>query len=366
MKTNFFITSCKITSLFLVCFMLFTACKQNVKNTEAASLDVNTEKTDPMSIRNNYIPTTMSPEAQKALKAVYASKMYERTFPAADDLEGWRKTHANAEEAKKEPNAKIVAQYSADVKADTLGGTPVLHIYPKDWKDNGKVLVYTHGGAYTMFSAWSTLNNPVPMASVTGLHIISVDYTTAPFGIWEQEQAEVVAVFKSLLQNGYKMKDIGIYGDSAGGGLAISTVMNLRDAGLGLPAVAVLMSPWADISDNGDAYHTLENTDPLLQFGTLLKSSAEAYAGGLELTDPRVSPIYGDFSKGFSPTMITEGTKCIFLSNSVRTYQAIEAAGVEAKLDVYEGMWHVFQLTPMPESTVCFNKMADFIHKHLE
>lgn len=364
--TSSYMPSGKIIALFFVCMFLFSACKQNEKSTETTSPDVISEKIEPMSIRNNYIPNTISLEAQKVLKAVYASKMYERSFPAADDLEGWRKTHAAAENAKKEPTAKVVAQYGATVKADTLGGTPVVHIYPKDWKDNGKVLIYTHGGAYTLFSAWSTLNSAVPMATTTGLHVISVDYTTAPFGTWEKVQAEVVAVFKDLLKSGYKMKDIGIYGDSAGGGLAMSTVLNLRDAGLGIPAVAVLMSPWADISDNGDTYHTLENTDPSLQFATLLKSSAMAYAGGLELTDPRVSPVYGDFSKGFSPTMITEGTKCIFLSNSVRTYQAIEAAGVETKLDIYEGMWHVFQLTPMPESTVCFNKMATFINKHLK
>jgi acetyl esterase/lipase len=83
------------------------------------------------------------------------------------------------------------------------------------------------------------------------------------------------------------------------------------------------------------------------------------------LTDPRVSPVYADFSKGFSLALITEGTKCIFLSNSVRMFQALEAAGQDAALDVYEGMWHVFQNTPTPEAEVSWKKIAAFLHQHL-
>jgi acetyl esterase/lipase len=78
-----------------------------------------------------------------------------------------------------------------------------------------------------------------------------------------------------------------------------------------------------------------------------------------------VSPLYADLSKGFSPVLITDGTKCIFLSTSVRLYQALETAGQQVKLDIYEGMWHVFQQNPMPESEVAIKKSAGFIHQHL-
>jgi acetyl esterase/lipase len=199
----------------------------------------------------------------------------------------------------------------------------------------------------------------------TGLRVISVDYTTAPFAKWQQIQEQVISVFKALLAEGYTMKDIALYGDSAGGGLATSTVLNLRDRGMGMPAAVVLWSPWVDLTNAGDSPHTLANTDPKLHYDPVLKNSAIAFADGLDLTDPRVSPLYADLSKGFSPVLITDGTKCIFLSTSVRLYQALETAGQQVKLDIYEGMWHVFQQNPMPESEVAIKKSAGFIHQHL-
>jgi acetyl esterase/lipase len=316
-------------------------------------------------IRYNYVPATISPEAQKELTVIYDAKAYARVFPAADDLAGWRKTHDGAEAAKKEINDKAVASNKAIVTETKMGGVPVLDIRPSDWKHNGKVLVYTHGGAYTMFSARSTLNSSAPMSRATGLRVISVDYTTAPFAKWKQIQEQIISVFKALLDQGYSMKDIAIYGDSAGGGLATSTVLNLRDRGMGMPAAVVLLSPWADISDAGDTMQSLEITDPLLHYDPLLKTSAIDYADGLDLTDPRVSPLYNDFSKDFSPALITEGTKCIFLSASVRLFQALEAADKEATLDVYEGMWYVFQTSLIPETDVSLKKISAFLFKHL-
>ncbi len=315
--------------------------------------------------RDNYVPTTISTEAQQALTELYKNKSFTRAFPAPDDLDAWRKTHDAAEKAAKEQNDKAVDSNRVTVTETTMGGVPVLDVRPNGWKDNGKVLVYTHGGAYTMFSARSTLKSAAPMSRATGLRVISVDYTTAPFANWKQIQKQVISVFKALLEQGYSMKDVALYGDSAGGGLAASTVLNLRDRGMGMPAAVVLWSPWADISNTGDTYQTLNNTDPLLNYDPVLKNSALAYADGLDLTDSRVSPLYADFSKGFSPALITEGTKCIFLSTSVRMYQALETAGQEVKLDVYEGMWHVFQMVPMPEAELSLKRSAAFIHKHL-
>lgn len=356
----------RLTLVSLVVILVNISCNLNVNKAGAASEATTAENIEPMRIRNNYIPATISPEAKETLKAIYKIAPFERAFPEADDLEGWRKMHDEAEVNKKEANEKIVEKFQVKIVDEDMGGVPVVHIYPKDWKDNGKVFVYVHGGAYTMFSAHSTLNSAVPMADATGLHIVSVDYTNPPFARWDEIQEQVITVFKTLLKQGFTMADIAIYGDSAGGGLAMSTIHNLRDEGMGLPAAAVFMSPWSDLSLNGDTYHTIENTDPTLS-GNMLVSSAKAYANGLDLTDPRVSPVYGDFAKGYSPSLITEGTKCVFLSNSVRAYQAIEASGVEAKLDIYEGMWHVFQINnlDMPESKTSFGKIATFVNGHL-
>lgn len=315
--------------------------------------------------RNIYVPTTISQQAQQVLKHLIQKKPYSRRVPQSDNLEAWRKIHTATETGMREINDKVVERTGVTVEETKLGGIPVLDIRPKGWKDNGKVLVYTHGGAYTIFSARSTLGISAPMSVATGLRVISIDYTTAPFAKWNKIQGQVISVFKALLKAGYSMKDIAMYGDSAGGGLTISTVLNLREEGLGMPAVVVLWSPWADITNAGDTANTLMDADPTLSYSGLLSESAKAFAGKLELTDPRVSPLYADFTKGFPPSLIQAGTKEIFLSTAVRLYQKLEAADQETKLDIYEGMWHIFQQHSIPETKVALKKSAEFINSYL-
>jgi len=108
----------------------------------------------------------------------------------------------------------------------------------------------------------------------------------------------------------------------------------------------------------------LKAADPILAYKPSLKNSALAYADGLDLSDPCVSPLYANFIRAFRRALLS-GHEVIFLSTSVRLYQVLEAAGREVKLDVYEGMWHVFQLYPMPESETANRKAAQFIRYKL-
>ncbi len=315
--------------------------------------------------RDIHVPATISAKARQVLQAIIKANPYARAAPTPADLTAWRKMHDGVEQESKALNDKAIQRTGVSVTEANLGDVPVLDIRPGDWKNNGKVLVYTHGGAYTIFSARSTLAISGPMSLATGLRVISVDYTTAPFARWKEIQEQVISVFKALLAEGYKMKDIAMYGDSAGGGLVTSTVLNLRDRGMGMPAAVVLWSPWVDLTNAGDTAHTLKDSDPTLSYVGLLDVSARAFAGGVDLTDPRISPIYADFSKGFPPSLIQAGTKEIFLSSAVRLYQKLEAADQDTKLDVYEGMWHIFQQHQIPEAEVALRKSASFINKHL-
>lgn len=124
------------------------------------------------------------------------------------------------------------------------------------------MLIYTHGGAYTFFSARSSLGSAALAATHTGLRVISVDYTNPPRARWQEVTDQVVQVFRVLLAQGFPMKHLAIYGDSAGGGLAAGAVLKLRDAGLGMPAAVVPWSPWADITETGDTYVTLKAAEP--------------------------------------------------------------------------------------------------------
>jgi monoterpene epsilon-lactone hydrolase len=310
------------------------------------------------------VPTTISKEAQEAAASL---GRIEGPVPEPDDVKGWKAAWQATEDASKGEDS-VVKEFSVAVKEMKLGGVPVIDVRPTNWKDNGKVLIYTHGGAYTLFSAASTLTGPVSVADATGLRIISIDYTNPPSARWQEVTGQVVSVIKALVANGYALKDIAIFGDSAGGGLAAGSVLKTRDEGVGLIGAVVLWSPWSDITETGDTYVTLKDHDPLLDYADILRNSAGAYADPKDQKHPYVSPVYGDYSKGFPPTLIQVGTKEIFLSNAVRHYQALDQAGVTVKLDPYEGMWHVFQAFhwQLPESDIARGKMAQFLKEHLD
>jgi acetyl esterase/lipase len=314
------------------------------------------------------VADTVSPEARKYLESLPNPSTLP-AWPAADDLPGWKRAW-QAGEAESEPKVKAtLKRYEPKVEKRKLGGVGVLSIKPKGWKDNGKVLVHLHGGAYTMYSAHSRLVSSVPAAHATGLRVISVDYTVAPSGKWQKVTDQVLAVLAALQKEGYKLKDIAVYGESAGGGLAAGSVLKMRDKGLGMPAAVVLWSPWADITNSGDSAITMRNFDPYYVYEKHLKRAADAYADPKDQKHPHVSPVYGDYAKGFPPTLIQGGTRELFLSHFVRQYRAIDGGGGTAVLDLYDGMPHVFQMRPeledAPETKAALKKMGAFLKQHL-
>ncbi|MDA0833367.1 MAG: alpha/beta hydrolase fold domain-containing protein [Planctomycetota bacterium] len=311
-------------------------------------------------------PSTISPEAQAAVRQ-FTVEARNLKLPEADDIAAWKKVQSQIEEKRKAANDECVTKYKPTIELKTLGGVSVLDIKPKKWQETNKVLVYTHGGAYCLYSSRSRLMSAVPMAHDTGLRVISVDYTLAPHAKWEEVTDQVLAVIQALRDEGRELNEIAIYGESAGGGLAAGAVLKMRDQGLGMPAAVVLWSPWSDITETGDTYATLQGADPLLYYPENLKHCADAYADPQDQKHPYVSPVYGDYSKGFPPTLIQAGTKEIFLSNAVRHYQALDTAGIEVKLDLYEGMWHIFQVFhyDIPESKLARKKVRLFLNERM-
>jgi len=314
-----------------------------------------------------YVPDTVS-EGWRGVFESFPDPTTAPVMPGPADIEGWNNVHSAMEENGLANAEQAVKQFQVSIANKDFAGVPILEIKPKGWKDNGKVLIYTHGGAYTMFTARSTLTSSAMAAAYTGLRVISVDYTNPPRARWIEVTDQVVTVFEALVQQGFSMKDLAIYGDSAGGGLAAGAVLKLRDAGLGMPAAVVLWSPWADITETGDTYVTLKDAEPNYLYEKVLGPSADAYADPRDQKHPYVSPVYGDFTKGFPPTLIQGGTREIFLSNFVRLYQALDTAGQTVTLDLYEGMPHVFQvkLPKSPESVLALKKMDSFLKKNLE
>ncbi len=314
-----------------------------------------------------FIPDTISPMAKKILSEMNGPQKI--TLPGPNDVAAWRARRnfipADLKEILKPIGETLRERYHPIVEKNTLGGVPVVDIRPPGWKENGKILIYTHGGGYVTGSSDFGLGGWV--TEKTGLRIISIGYTLAPESKWDHTTDQVIAVFSALQEEGYTLKNMAILGDSAGGGLAAGAVLKMRDKGLGMPAAVVLWSPWADITESGDTYVTLKSADPILNYADGLKGAADAYADPKDQKNPYVSPVYGDYSKGFPPTLIQGGTKEIFLSDFIRQYRAIDTAGGTAVLDIYEGMPHVFQamLFGSPEAEQSMVKMTKFLRIYL-
>lgn len=311
-------------------------------------------------------PSTISKEARAAL-AKFSRAARSAPLPEPADAEGWKKVQAAVEEKWAPAVEKVLAEYQPTVVARKLRGVPVLDVKPKGWKEDGRALVYCHGGGYALYSARSRLLSAVPMANDTGLRVIAIDYTLAPHAKWQATTDQVVAVVQALVAEGIPLEKLAIYGESAGGGMAAGSVLKMRDKGLGMPAAVVLWSPWSDITETGDTYATLAEADPLLYYPDNLAHCADAYADPADQKHPYVSPVYGDYAKGFPPTLIQAGTKEIFLSNAVRQYRVLDTADVPVKLDLYEGMWHIFQVFTydIPEAKLARKKVAAFLRKEL-
>ncbi len=315
-----------------------------------------------MSFRD--LPTTVSEGWHDFLESV-PDPSTQPPLPDPDDLEAWRERN-RALEAERLALGYGDPGPGVGVIESEMGGVPVLEVRPDGWVDDGRAVLYAHGGGYVAFTSRSTIGKAALVARASGLRVISIDYTLAPFSRWEATTDQVLAVFGAVVTAGIPLERLAIYGDSAGGSLAAGSVLKMRDLGLGMPAALVMWSPWSDIGNVGDTYRTLAHIEGSYVYDLHLRPAANAYADPADHTHPYVSPVYGDYSQGFPPTLIQGGTREIFLSNFVRHYRALDDAGVEVELDLYEGMPHVFQgKVDSIESTTAVQKTADWITTRL-
>ena len=312
-----------------------------------------------------HAPETISPEWSAVLSALGQGR--DAAVPSPDDVQAWQAVQDADSTAKIKAAAPFVEAFNGTLRDITLGGVPTVEVTPDKLARNDKIAVYLHGGAYVFNSARGAITSAILLANETGLTVMSVDYTLAPHAKWQETTDQVLSVFAALDEQNFAATDIVLYGDSAGGGLSAGSVLKMRDQGMEMPAALILWSPWTDISETGDSYVTLRDAEPFFTYRDVLGPSALAYADATDHRHPYVSPVYGDFTKGFPPTLIQGGTKEIFLSNFVRLYQALDQAGQTVKLDLYEGMPHVFMaaLPESPESRVAVRKAGDWVSEFL-
>lgn len=247
---------------------------------------------------------------------------------------------------------------------ETIAGVPCRLFTPEKTETNSQAIIYLHGGAYIAGSAEGNASPAINLADKSGRVIISVDYRLAPEAPFPAALDDSVAVYKELL-NTYPASQLSIFGDSAGGGLALSLVLKLRELGEPLPAAIGLASPWTDLTQSGDSHQVLNHhCDPALSVEGLA-NSAKAYAGTYPADHPLISPLFADLT-GLPPMLIHVGTREVLLSDATRLARKARKAGVDVTIDVYEAMWHVWHFYPgVPEADEAIVEMSEFLCKYM-
>ena len=251
-----------------------------------------------------------------------------------------------------------------------------LEIYKRKGTQPKKLILIVHGGVFIigLLSLWRNLHGPLSDAG-HGAAVALVDYRTAPKHTYPAAHNDVCAAWEFLQVLGYAPSDMVLLGDSSGGNLALSLMLRLRDEAKPLPAAAVLISPWTDMTASGASYLTNYNVDAV--FGrkkgipsastieTLLECSVFSYAGNADRRDPYLSPIYAKFHN-LPPVLMTAGSHEMLLDDTLTVAEKLKAADGSVQVIIGEGMFHIYPLLykMSPTAKETFGKILEFIGEH--
>jgi monoterpene epsilon-lactone hydrolase len=310
------------------------------------------------------VPTDVSPEMQKLIAAPLN--------PAWNVLwktgEEWR-TAANAGAAQVDKKIPaMLERLHVTMHAETMNGVRVNVLTPDDIppEHRDKVLIHIHGGCYELFPGESGTTEGIIMAGLGHYKVISVDYRMPPEAYFPAALDDVLTVYKDVLKT-TDSKNVGVFGTSAGGALVLEMTLRAKQEGLKLPGAIAPGTPMSDVTKTGDSFYTNEKVDNVLVSPNgFCHAATLVYAHGHDLKDPLLSPVYGDMHD-FPPTILTTGTRDLLLSNTVRVHRKLREAGVEAQLEVFEGLSHAqYQVDDrIPETKEAFGEITEFFDKHL-
>ena len=235
-----------------------------------------------------------------------------------------------------------------------------------------RVVVYFHGGGFQVGSLRSHRELMVRLSAASASSVLGVDYRLAPEHRFPAALDDALKVCEWLAAKGFSGANVALAGDSAGGGLALSLLLALRDTREALPAAAGLMSPWTDLSASGESYATRSAVDPIHQRPMIL-AMARNYLGkdgqgeARDPSNPQASPLFADL-QGLPPLLIQVGDRETVLSDSTAFARKAQAAAGQVQLDVWPGMVHVFQQFPreLPQATAAIAALGNFLKHHFQ
>ena len=259
--------------------------------------------------------------------------------------------------------ALVLGKY--DISEAELGGRPVTWIsrelFPAD-----RVILYLHGGGYIGGSVLYSRNGAASLAVEIGSKLAALEYRLAPEHPWPAALEDSLAAYEQLLTDGIPAEGIAIIGESAGGGLALATVLAARERGLELPAAVAVLSPWCDLTMSNITLRANAKTDIMLT-NELLELASTLYTDGANRDNPLISPLFGDYSN-FPPVLFQVAAEELLLGEIIQTANRAAAQSPnEVALEIFEGMWHVWQTMDeiVPEARQAVEKIGVFLNKYL-
>lgn len=248
------------------------------------------------------------------------------------------------------------------VRPVTIGDRPAEWIVPPQ-ADRQRVMLYFHGGGYVMGSCRSHRSVVSKVARECRVAALNFDYRLAPEHPFPGALNDALAVYAWLRGEGHAPASIVFVGDSAGGGLCLATLLALRDLALPLPAAAVVLSPWTDLTCSGASYR---RRDPLAPDGSW-QTFSRYYAGDRDPAEPLISPLHGNL-RGLPPLQIFVGEHESMLDDSVQFAQKAAAADVDVRLHVGRGMMHCYPLFApgFPEASNALREIGAFVRDALD
>ena len=245
-----------------------------------------------------------------------------------------------------------------------VAGVPVEIVEPAQPLADLPTIVYLHGGAFVAGSPRTHRAITRRLAHLCAARVVVPDYRLAPEHCYPHGLDDTFAVYRGLLDDTPGGR-IALAGDSAGGNLVLALLLRARDDAVPMPAAAMMISPWTDLTGSGESVRSLARVDAMLP-AERLAATAELYAAGADLTDPLLSPLFGDF-RGLPPMLVHVGTSEILLDDARRLVARAHAVGVDAQLRLWRGLPHVFHAFAdhLPAACVAIDEIALFLGARL-
>ena len=244
------------------------------------------------------------------------------------------------------------------------GGVPCQWITAPDVPQD-RLIIYYHGGAYAACSPTTHQDLISRLSRASGAAALGVDYRLAPEHPFPTAVNDSIAAYRWALGHGFEPSNIVLAGDSAGGGLVLSVLLAVRDAGVPLPAAGVCFSPWVDLECTGESMSANDHLDDFIKYGGLL-ARAQSYLGGADPKHPWASALYADLT-GLPPLLVHVGSAETLLDDSTRLVGVAKRAGVDITLKIWEDMVHVWQVfaSILPEGQQSIEESGAFIQEKL-